>query len=196
MNESDKTFRDKLLDTEKPNVSYKEKYERQVQEMVEKKLTGVTKWSHIGGLIMGLGFAVLFGTVAVVSKEALWLRLFFAMGAIFGLVIIAAEGSILKKGTINLKEDPLAMAWMGWGFVVIIAAVIMVFSRKVGDPTKVVRAFVFILFFLVVAAVGLLKAIIERSELNNREKLLEIEYRLAELAEKLEGEPEKLKEKN
>lgn len=187
MNKSEKTFRDKLLDMEKPSANYREKYEKEVQAMVEKKLAGLTKWSHIVGLAMGIGFAVLFGTVAVVSKEALWLRLFFAMGAIFGLVIIAAEGAILKKGTINLKEDPLAMAWLGWAFVLIIAAVIMVFSTKVGDPTKVTRAFVFVLFFVLTAAVQLLKAIIERSELNTREKLLEIEYRLAELAEKIEG---------
>lgn len=184
MNKSEKTFRDKLLDMEKPSANYREKYEKEVQAMVEKKLAGLTKWSHIVGLAMGIGFAVLFGTVAVVSKEALWLRLFFAMGAIFGLVIIAAEGAILKKGTINLKEDPLAMAWLGWAFVLIIAAVIMVFSTKVGDPTKVTRAFVFVLFFVLMAAVQLLKAIIERSELNTREKLLEIEYRLAELAGK------------
>ena len=41
------------------------------------------------------------------------------------------------------------------------------------------------------AAAILLKAIIERSELNTREKLLEIEYRIAELAEKIEGRTEK-----
>ncbi len=39
------------------------------------------------------------------------------------------------------------------------------------------------LVFLVVGAVFLIRHVIEQSELKTREKLLEIEYRLAELAE-------------
>ena len=40
MNESDKTFREKLLDMEKPNASYKKQYEMEVLAMVEMKLQG------------------------------------------------------------------------------------------------------------------------------------------------------------
>jgi len=43
------------------------------------------------------------------------------------------------------------------------------------------------LIFEVMAAALLLKAIVQRSEVNTREKLLEIEYRLAELAGKVEN---------
>ena len=43
---------------------------------------------------------------------------------------------------------------------------------------------VWMLVFEVMAATMLLKAIVRRSELNTREKLLEIEYPLAELTEK------------
>jgi len=198
MDKSDETFRDKLLDTEKPNVSYKEKYERQVQEMVEKKLTGLEKLSHIGGLIMGLFFLVLFGTVAViVPKEfPFWGRFIFALGAFFGLAIIIFEGWILKKGTINLKKDNMAMAGLSWCFVVIVGTVVLVSSGTLPDRLVGVHMLVSLLFFLVMAAVFMIRAFVERSELNTREKLLEIEYRLAELAEKIEGEPEKSKEKN
>jgi len=44
-----------------------------------------------------------------------------------------------------------------------------------------------LIIFEIAAAAGLLKAIIGRSELNTREKLLEIEYRLAELAEQVKS---------
>ena len=40
---------------------------------------------------------------------------------------------------------------------------------------------------LVMAGVFVIRAFIERSELNTREKLLEIEYKLADLAEKMES---------
>lgn len=189
MNKSDKTFRDRLLDREKPNTAYKEKYERQVKSMVEKKLTGWIKLSHIIGLIMGLGFAGLFGTLAViVPKEfPLWGRFIWVLGAIFGLVIACMSAWTLKKGTINLKEDEMASAGLGWAFIVIVGSITLVFSGRLPDPIKGVHMLVYLLFFLVMAAVGLIKAFIKRSELNTREKLLEIEYRLAELADRIEG---------
>lgn len=191
MNESAKTFRNRLLDVEKPNTAYKEKYEKEVQKMVEKKLTGWTKLSHIVGLIMGLGFAVLFGTVAViVPKEfPLWGRFIFALGAVFGLIIIVFEGWVLKKGTVNLKKDEMASAGLAWCFVVIIASIVLVYSGRHPDPITGVHMLVSLLFFLVMAAVFMIRAFVQRSEVNTREKLLEIEYRLAEIAEKIENKP-------
>lgn len=50
-----------------------------------------------------------------------------------------------------------------------------------------IRMLVSLLFFLVMAALFMVRAFVQRSELNTREKLLEIEYRLAELAEKIEN---------
>ena len=191
MSESAKTFRDRLLDVEKSNTAYREKYEKEIQEMVEKKLIGWTKLSHIVGLIMGLGFAGLFGTLAViVPKEfPLWGRFIWMLGAIFGLTFACMSAWILKKGTINLKKDEMAMAGSAWGFIVIVGTVVLVFSGRLPDPITGVHMLVYLLFFLVMAAVGLIKAFIQRSELNTREKLLEIEYRIAELAEKVENKP-------
>jgi hypothetical protein len=189
MNESAKTFRNRLLDVEKPNTAYKEKYERQVQEMFEKKLTGFRKFGCVVGLAMGLGFAVLWGTLAViVPKEfPLWGRFIWMLGAIFGLVIACMSAWTLKKGTINLKDDEMASAGLGWAFIVIAGTIALVFSGRLPDPIKGVHMLVYLLFFLVMAAVGLIKAFIKRSELNTREKLLEIEYRLAELAEQVKS---------
>jgi len=55
------------------------------------------------------------------------------------------------------------------------------------EPITGVRMIVWMLVFEVAAGIFLLKAIIRRSEVNTREKLLEIEYRLAELAEKVKA---------
>lgn len=186
MNESQKTFRDKLLDMEKANTPYKEKYEKEIKEMFEQKLTGLQKWGQVLGLAMGLGFFFLFGTLAIiVPKEfPLWGRVIWIIGAVFGLVFAALSVWILKKGTVNLKTDNMAAAGLAWAFIVIVATLVLVFSGKSPEPIIGVRMLVSILIFEVAAAAGLLKAIIQRSELNTREKLLEIEYRLAELAEK------------
>ena len=193
MDESNKTFRDKLLDMEKPNPALKEKYEREVQAMVEKKLTGVTKLAHIGGLVMGLGFLIIFGTIAITAPKEfpLWGRFGFALGALFGLIFAVFEALLLKRGTINLKTDEVAMAGLSWGFIVIFATIVLVFSGKLPDPLKSVQMIVYLLVFEIMAAVGLIKAFINRSEVNTREKLLEIEYRLSEISEKIEKSQEK-----
>ncbi|MHC4618709.1 MAG: hypothetical protein ACYTEQ_13265 [Planctomycetota bacterium] len=191
MNKSDKTFRDKLLDMEKPNAGYKEKYEKEVSAMVEKKLTGWTRLAHIAGLIMGLGFAGLFGTLAVIVPREfpLWGRLIWALGAVFGLIIVVCEGWTLKKGTVNLKKDEMGSAGLAWCFVVILGSIILAFSQSLPNPLTGIRMLVSVLFFLVVAALAMTRAFVRCSEVNTREKLLEIEYRLAELAEKIEGKP-------
>lgn len=188
MNESQKAFRDKLLDMEKANTPYKEKYEKEIKQMFEKKLTGLQKWGQVLGLAMGLGFFFLFGTLAViVPKEfPLWGRAIWILGAVFGLVFAALSVWILKKGTVNLKTDDMAAAGLGWAFIVIVASIVLVHSGSLPEPITGVRMLVSILIFEVMAAALLLKAIIQRSEVNTREKLLEIEYRLAELAEKVE----------
>jgi hypothetical protein len=95
--------------------------------------------------------------------------------------------AILKKGSINQKKDNMALAWTGWGLVIIIGTIALVFSPKLPDPIIGVHWLVSCLFYLIASGVFLLRAFIERSELNTREKLLEIELRLAELSEKLES---------
>jgi len=189
MREFDTTFRDRLLDIEKPDPVYWQEYERQVKAMIEKKLTGWTKLFHIIGLIMGLGFAGLFGTLAViVPKEfPLWGRFSWMLGAVFGLVIACMSAWTLKKGTINLKDDEMASAGLGWAFIVIVGSIVLVFSGSLPDPITGIHMLVSLLFFLVMAAVFMIRAFIQRSELNTREKLLEIEYRLAELAEQVKS---------
>lgn len=189
MSKSNKIFRDKLLDMEKPNPTLKEKYEKEVQAMVEKKITGVTKLAHIGSLVMGLGFLIIFGTTAIMAPKEfpLWGRSMFIIGAIFGFVIIVFEACLLKKGTINLKKDEVAMAGLGWGFVVIVTTIVLVFSGKIPDQIIAVKMLVSMIFFEIAAGFMLNKAFVQRSELNTREKLLEIEYRLAEISEKMEN---------
>jgi hypothetical protein len=183
--ESRKSFQEQLLNVEQMNPSYKEKYEKEVRAMLEEKLSGFKKGAHIGSLILGLIFTITFGTLAVIlpTEFPLWGRAIFVIGAIFGLAFVVLEGRILKKGSLNLKKDNMAIAGLVWCFIVMLATIILVFSGTLPDPILGVRMIVFVLVFLVSAAVILLRTVIERSELNTREKLLEIEYRIAEIAE-------------
>ena len=68
-----------------------------------------------------------------------------------------------------------------------LGSIVLVFSGGSPDPLTSIRMLVSLLFFLVMAALFMIRAFVQRSELNTREKLLELECRLAELAEKIEN---------
>ena len=188
MDKNNQNFRDQLLGMESTNPGLKEKYEREKQAMLEKKVTGWTKFGCIFGLIMGLFFFVFFGIVAInVPPEfPLWARSGFILGSLFGFLFMVFNGWQLKRGTIDLRNDEVGGAWLGWAFVVIFGSITMAFSHRLDDPIIAVKMIVSLLFFLVAGGVMLSKAFVQRSELNTREKLLEIEHRLAEIAEKVE----------
>lgn len=187
VNESPNSFRDRLLQAEQVSPAHKEKYDKEVREMLEQKLTGARRLAYIGSAAIGIGFALLFGTLAIIVPKGFPIagRFIFAMGAIFGLAWAVFAGGIVRKGVINLKTDPTAMAGMSWGLCVIVVTVLMLAQRDFPDPITGVSALVIGLIFLVMAAVFMIFNRIDQAGLKTREKLLEIEYRLADLAEEM-----------
>lgn len=186
MSKQDATFRDRLVKVEKSNPKYREQYEKEIFAMINQKLTRKKKVQMVVFLIISLSLAVFFGTLTVLAPKGFpWFgRVVFGAGAVFSLTFVGMYGWILKKGSMNLKKDNVDLAWTGWGCVIVIGTIALVFSNKLPDPIKGVHWLVSALFFLIGAGVLLLIAHIQRSEINTREKLLEIEYRMAELVEK------------
>lgn len=188
MNKNNQNFRDQLLGMESTSPGLKAKYEKEKQAMWEKKVTGWTKFGCIAGLIMGLFFFIFFGIFAIKAPPEfpLWARSGFILGSFFGLLFVIFNGWQLKRGTIDLKTDDVGGAGLSWAFVVIMGTIVLTFSHRLDNPIMAVKMIVSLLFVLVGVGVMLSKAFVQRSELNTREKLLEIEYHLAELAEKMD----------
>jgi len=90
---------------------------------------------------------------------------------------------VFWRGSENLKIDSGAAAGMGWGLAVFVVTLSIVVAP---DTIVGVRMILCGLVFLVFAVVGLLQHVIKQSEFTTREKLLQIEYRLAQLAEIVE----------
>lgn len=136
-----------------------------------------------------IGFAVtgLFGTLAVMVPAGFpWYgRLMFALGVPFGIGWAVLGIRVFRRGSIDLKVDTHAYYGMAWGLPVMMTTLALV-----GAPEGIVgvRMIVSCLAFLVGGAVFLLRGVVEQSELKTREKLLEIEYRLAELTTALKPE--------
>lgn len=187
MSELNHKFRDELLSMESQNQMLREKYDKELKAMIEQKLTAARKFSSIAMLIVSLLLAIFFTVTAItVPKDfPLWGRFMFAAGAVFGLAFAGVMAWTLKKGTTGIRSDQKASVGLSWGLVILMGTVTLVFSGKMPDRIKAVQMLVNILFFMIGAAVMLLHYCIERSELNVKEKLLELELKLAQIDEKI-----------
>ena len=125
--------------------------------------------------------------VAAKYTSAQWATLVFAGGSLFGLAFAAMCVSIAVTGKFSLRKHPPAMAGSAWAFTVIVITMCLVTAPTLSDPAVGNRMLLSGLVFFIMAAVFLLASRTEQSELNLKEKLLEIEYRLAELTEKVDS---------
>ena len=182
MDRSRNEFREQLIGAERLTPAYRERYERQVGEMVQQRLTGPSKWGYLGMGVLCLGLAVTFSTAAVIAPKEFPLlgRIGFIAGAVFGLGFAGYMLTLVRRGSVNLKSDPMAMAGMAWGLVVIMMTIALLTRGDVGD-SMVLRGLPFVLY----AALCLITARMQQAEVRMQERLLEIEYHLAELAEEV-----------
>ena len=183
MNDS---LRERLLRLEQVTPALKERYDKEVQAMLEKRLTGTDRKVVLGSTVMSVVFAVLLVVLAIIPPLAevpLLVRLPQAVGVLFcvGFAILGVR--ILRRGSMDLKFDTSVIIGMVWALAVLMAIMFMVMSLFAPDRIAGLWMMIFGLVVLVVGAVFLIRHGIAQSELRTREKLLEIEYRLAELAE-------------
>jgi MFS family permease len=186
MNEVQREFRQRLLAAEPVTTSLQVRYHKELNAMFEQKLSGARRWVWLASAILGLGFTLLFGALAALAPTELpwWGRLWFLGGALFGVGMAFLGLKVFRHGSIDLKSDTTIYNGMIWGFVVFMATLSMVFAP---DNLAGLRMILCSLVFLVAGAMFLIRHIVEQSELKTREKLLEIEYRLAELAATLQA---------
>jgi hypothetical protein len=192
MNNSEKTFRDKLLDMEKPNAGYKEKYEKEVLAMLEKKLTFFGRLVYVVTGLIALAAGVWYGIAGILGLMGapLLSRIVFVVIAMISLAFVGLAAWTVKSGTTRLNIQPPVVAGMIWALVVVMLAGLMSKGMRV-EPIWAIQGVVYGIVFLMVASLLMVLTCIRQSELKTREKLLEIEYRIADLADKVEGKSEK-----
>jgi hypothetical protein len=177
-------FSDRLIQCESPTPVLYEKYRKEITVMLEKELSPLGRVAWIFWAVFGLAQAIVFGFIAVISYGNLPLygTVGFGAGVVFGLAFGSFSGWTAWTGRINLRTHGPAIANMGWGFVILMTTLALVFPT---DSAVRVHMIVSLLPFLVMAAVFMLTSRTEQAELRTKEKLLEIEYRIAELGEHL-----------
>lgn len=184
MTDKSRSFSERLIRCENPTPALREQYQKEIDAMFEKKLGKWSRGMWTFWTVFGAAQAVLFSVVAVMTYGKLppWATAGFALAVLFALGYAGLAGWIAWSGRLQLKKQPPAMVGLIWVFIVLTVTLQMVFAP---DTIVGLRMLITGLVFLLMAAVFLLAGRTEQAELRTKEKLLEIEYRLIDLAEQL-----------
>lgn len=180
-------FRKRLLESEHFSPELKEKYNREVAMLFEKKLTAPRKWIMMGQIALMLGLAAFFLYKGIAFSELpIFARIGYGVGVVFALSFAVLLFSIIRRGSINIKSDSNWYVGLIWVFLVIMITLFMLIGARMHDTVRGVSMVLNGLVFLIGGGVVMLQNNIHQAQLKTQEKLLEIEFRLAEMKEIME----------
>jgi hypothetical protein len=178
------SFRDRLCDLEPHNPLLRERYDKEIQAMLEKKLTLPGKLFIAAVSVASLGIAAFLGGVALIHDELPPLaRVALVGGVVFAAAWAALGGRALRRGTWELRIQPAAMAGLAWGFAVLLETCFLVLAPQFPDHFQATVALFSGLVILVGAGVMMVNVRVQQAELRTQEALLRLEYRIAEMSE-------------
>jgi hypothetical protein len=182
----DKPLPERLLDLERPDPARREQYELAVRDMLELKLTGFRKWSWLASAVASIAIAVyLVVQIFLAPRLPLAAKAGLAGGAVFSLGWAGLAIRLVKQGALSRKRDPVLLAGLIWIAMVLMETMFMLLAMEQPTAPHATLIVTVGLVFLLSAGVQLLRSVVEQGEVRTREKLLEIEYRVTQLAEAL-----------
>jgi hypothetical protein len=180
----DPTLRDRLCELEPQNPLLRERYAKELQAMLEQKLSLPMK--VFLGLVMAgsVVIAIFLGTQAVIQdKLPLLARAGMAGGVVFSLAWAGLTAWTLRRGSFSLRTQPAAFAGLSWIFAVLLETCFLVLAPGFPDHFHALLALFCGLVLLIGAGVMLVCTSVQQAALRTQESLLRVEYRLAELSE-------------
>jgi len=178
-------FRDQLCELEPHNLLLREHYLQEVQAMLEKTLTFPGRLFLAAVLVGSVAITVFLGALALIHGELPVLaRLGLAGGAVFAAAWAVLCGRVLRRGTWKLRTEPAVLAGLFWVFAVFLETCFLVLAPQFPDHFHATVALFSGLVILIGAGVMLIGVRVQQAELQTREDLLRLEYRLAELSER------------
>ena len=183
-------FDQKLIAQQKVDPALRERYEKEVKTMFEKKLTITNK---VFFAVMSLVCIVLMGYFSYAAITLRALPMIARMGFVAGILFAAGSAFVLlrmlRSGRMNLRKDSNAMVGMAWVFVVAMITIMMVLGGQ--HPERVNSVFMVVngLVFLIGGAVFLLQQNISNAQMKMEERMLELQYQLAQLTDELKKRP-------
>jgi len=179
------SFAERLMKSEPGNDELRRRYEEGKLALMERRLTPWQRrmgWLGLplyGLLIIGCGYGLLMANPAE-PRELVVLDAVCAVGVLaLGLWILRV---LLRGGRVAWQDDQ-AMEWVGGLGLCVLSFALFEIARSLEDTHAARRLDFFSTVLLVGGVFGVLLERIRRSKLETRVKLLELELRLAELAQ-------------
>jgi hypothetical protein len=190
MKPAGRKLREGLIRAEQLTPALKQRYEQELQVMLEKQLSGFQRGMWLATAVFSAACAVWFLILAIIQPASFPLlgRIGLGVGVLFAVAWSVLGIKIFRRGKLHLKVDTGIVAALSW-----ILPVFLVTMFLVGMPDSLLglRMILFAMVLLIGGGVALIRHVVEQSDLNNREKLLRLEYQLAALSESLLPSDEK-----
>jgi hypothetical protein len=179
-------FRDRLLDAQTITPALREAHRRELDALLNHRLTPATRLATWGG-IAGCGVFVALCVRALVLYRGENAQLWIVM-PVFIAVALALAGwlvRVLRRGGFARRAMWAVAEWLGGAFVAVVVAVSLLGGiSKPSDPASTYAA-VWALFLLIIGFAWSTGNKMAAAELRTTERLLRIESRLADLADRL-----------
>jgi hypothetical protein len=180
----DPTLRNRLCELEPKNPLLRERYAKELQAMLERKLSRPMKLFLALVTVASVAIAIFLGTLALIHSELPPLaRAGMAGGVVFALAWAGLTASTLRRGALRLRTQPAALAGLSWVLAVLLETCFLLLAPQFPDHFHAVLALVCGLVLLIGAGVMMVCACVQQAELRTQESLLRLEYRLAEVSE-------------
>jgi hypothetical protein len=193
MNMYNNSFTDRLLAMEKTSPIYKEQYERKVKAMLEKKLSRIQRVGFAILAVIGICATIQFFYIAEMNQGKPWL-LFTAPPFVLAIAWTLLTGWVAVTGILRLRTQrpgiiSIALALCFFTVVAFMFYWIIPLSRQDTSNSQILGTQLALMGFFMVNTIGLcvILAGLCRLDFRSREKLLEIEYHLANLTEKIDN---------
>lgn len=185
-------FSDRLVAAEKVDNKLKERYEMEMQKMLNTRLSPLKRTLYAIIAVASAAAAISCGH-SIMAVSGGFANVARATGAVLAALFVAlavVTGRVAIKGRANARRDNLTIARIKWGISMTIAIVLMFItwldvSYNDGKESAFYAAIA--IAFLILGAVHLIRESVAQSGLSTREKLLEIQLKLDEVSRKLDG---------
>lgn len=179
-------FRDRLLDAQPVTPALREAHRRELDALLNHRLTPATRLATWGG-VAGCAVFVALCVRALVMYRGTNPQLWIVMPVFIGVSLALAGWlvQVIRRGGFARRSMWAVAEWLGGAFVAVIVSVSLLGGiNKPSDPASTYAA-VWALFLLIIGFAWSTGNKMAASELRTTERLLRIESRLADLAERL-----------
>jgi hypothetical protein len=179
-------FADQLIAAQHVEPTLRQRYEQEMKTMLEQPLTKTRKMSFILSAVVCTVMMVMLTIAALSSHRApIGVRIGVGLGAVYAAGWLVMMIRILRRGAVHARKDSTMMSAWPWVFAVALVTLILVMTGPRADAVRSVWILLFGLTFLLMASMFLIQQWIGEARLKVEERLLEVQLRVAELAEEM-----------